>query len=196
MGKLLKLPYDKVFFTSDTHFGHSNIIKYCNRPFKDKDEMNETLISNWNKVVPEDGIVIHCGDFAFTGGDKIKQILERLNGHKHLVLGNHDHQINFPNNYPYFETVGDFGLIRVIGDTEIPSQDIFCCHYPMITWDQAHRGSWNIFGHIHTCKGQNMITNKQSPNQYDVGVDQNDYTPVSFQQLKEIITKQNLYGIL
>ncbi len=95
-----------------------------------------------------------------------------------------------------FETVGDFGLIRVIGDTEIPSQDIFCCHYPMITWDQAHRGSWNIFGHIHTCKGQNMITNKKSPNQYDVGVDQNDYTPVSFQQLKEIITKQNLYGIL
>lgn len=70
MGKLLKLPYDKVFFTSDTHFGHSNIIKYCNRPFKDKDEMNETLISNWNKVVPEDGIVIHCGDFAFAGGDK------------------------------------------------------------------------------------------------------------------------------
>jgi len=57
----------KIFFTSDTHFSHSNIIKFCDRPFSDVNEMNTALINNWNKVVPEDGIVFHLGDFAWSG---------------------------------------------------------------------------------------------------------------------------------
>jgi calcineurin-like phosphoesterase family protein len=196
MSKMMRIPYDKVFFTSDTHFYHKNIIKYCNRPFDSVEQMNETLITNWNNTVPLDGVVILMGDFAFAGGDKIKAILKQLNGHKYLFLGNHDHQINFPREYPYFESVEEQGVIRVEGDPEIPTQDIFCNHYPMISWDGAHRGTWQCFGHIHTCKEKNMIKEIQSPNQYDVGVDFNDYTPVSFQKLKEIITKQNLYGVL
>lgn len=83
------LDISKVFLTSDTHFYHKNIITYCNRPFETVEKMNETLISNWNKVVPIDGIVFHCGDFAFGGSEVWHKILPRLNGQIHLILGNH-----------------------------------------------------------------------------------------------------------
>ena len=61
----ISYPPDKVFFTSDTHFCHANVVEYSERPFRDVDEMNETLIHNWNEVVPKDGIVFHLGDFCF-----------------------------------------------------------------------------------------------------------------------------------
>lgn len=78
------------FFTSDTHFGHANIIKLCNRPFKDVEEMNEKLIENWNKVVSEDGTVFHLGDFAFGGSGLWNSVIPRLNGQIYLIIGNHD----------------------------------------------------------------------------------------------------------
>ena len=82
---------DKLFFTSDTHFGHERIIQYCNRPFKDAAEMNEALIRNWNAVVPPDGTVFHLGDFAMgMDQDRTVGILSRLNGTIYLVAGNHD----------------------------------------------------------------------------------------------------------
>ncbi|MDK2600517.1 metallophosphoesterase [Bacillus stercoris] len=81
----------KVFLISDTHFCHSNIIRYENRPFKDTDEMDEYMIESWNKVVSENDIVIHVGDVILAKAKKAKEILSRLNGRKILVLGNHDH---------------------------------------------------------------------------------------------------------
>ena len=88
---------DKVFFTSDTHFGHKNIIKYCNRPFSDIDEMNKVLINNWNKVVSEGDIVFHLGDFAFGGFPLWESIRSRLNGSIYLIRGNHDFKQNLQN---------------------------------------------------------------------------------------------------
>ena len=79
-----------IFFTSDTHFWHDNIIKFCNRPFNSIEEMNDTIIENWNKVVGKNDIVFHLGDFCFCGSDKFKDIIERLNGYIYLILGNHD----------------------------------------------------------------------------------------------------------
>ena len=78
------------FFTSDTHFGHANIIRLCNRPFKDVEEMNEKLVENWNRVVPEDGTVFHLGDFAFGGSGLWNSVIPRLNGQIYLIIGNHD----------------------------------------------------------------------------------------------------------
>lgn len=80
----------KVFFTSDTHFGHSNIIKYCQRPFNSAEHMDEVLISNWNEVVSPQDIVFHLGDFCFGSDKEWIKILQRLNGTKYLILGNHD----------------------------------------------------------------------------------------------------------
>ena len=87
----------RIFVISDTHFYHTNIIKYCNRPFTNIEEMNAQLIKNWNNVVNPADIVIHCGDFAFTPANKeaaiqrLTGIIKQLSGHIILIKGNHDH---------------------------------------------------------------------------------------------------------
>lgn len=85
-----------LWFTSDTHFGHDNIIKYCNRPFASGDDMNEAMIRNWNAVVSPDDEIWHLGDFAFRSLDFAKGVVERLNGRIHLVRGNHDRTGHLP----------------------------------------------------------------------------------------------------
>lgn len=94
------MSYDKVFtidssevnvwFTSDLHFGHKNILKYCNRPWNTVEEMDQGLLDNWNSVVQEDDIVFDLGDFAFASSKRWKEILGRLRGKHYLVLGNHE----------------------------------------------------------------------------------------------------------
>jgi calcineurin-like phosphoesterase family protein len=79
-----------IFFTSDLHFGHANIIQYCNRPFNSVEHMNGVLMSNWNSVVTEDDKVIVLGDFAMGKISETLPVAERLNGMKFLVPGNHD----------------------------------------------------------------------------------------------------------
>ena len=94
-----------VFFTSDTHFNHTNIIRFCSRPFKDVEHMNETLIANWNRVVGPDNIVFHLGDFCLGGSAEWTKILKRLNGKIYLIAGNHDMK-NLRQNYTkYFELI-------------------------------------------------------------------------------------------
>lgn len=78
------------YFTSDTHFGHTNIIKYCNRPFADAGEMDRFIVEEWNKIVKPEDTVFHMGDVAFTSPERCKHIVENLNGYKILILGNHD----------------------------------------------------------------------------------------------------------
>ena len=80
----------KVFIISDTHFNHANIIKYCNRPFKDTKEMDEMMIKNWNETVSNKDIVLHLGDFGLGKKEYIASIVKRLNGKKILIMGNHD----------------------------------------------------------------------------------------------------------
>jgi calcineurin-like phosphoesterase family protein len=79
-----------IFFTSDTHFGHHNIIKYCGRPFKDANDMNESFIRNWNSVVGVDDDVYHLGDVSFMSKQQTINIIKKLNGRIYLVSGNHD----------------------------------------------------------------------------------------------------------
>jgi len=186
------------YFTSDTHFFHENIIKFCNRPFDNIKDMGQVLINNWNDIVGKDDEVYHLGDFAFTGNIKaIKTLKESLNGKIHLILGNHDYQnkLNRPIFKEIFDSVQDYLYIQ-IDDDEMEGgwQGIVLSHYPMLTWHQALRGSWQLFGHIHL--GPYAIGQDKNlplkPNQYDVGVDNNNYFPVSYDEVKIIITKQYL----
>ena len=192
--KNIKFNKDKLFFTSDTHFFHKNIIEYCNRPFANTYEMNEALIKNWNSVVPTDGVVFHLGDVSLTAIPKVlNDLLYRLNGTIYLVIGNHEKDA-LGKEYVKNHWAGVYDIAEIfIEDEEITygEQHIVMCHYPMQVWNASHRGSWQLFGHVHgglSNKGEI----KHSPMAMDVGVDCNNYTPFSYQQVKEQITKQTL----
>ena len=179
---------DKLFFCSDSHYGHFNICKYCHRPFQSRSEMDQTLIKNWNAVVPEDGIVVHCGDFMLPHNEDIKEYnkyLNRLNGRVLLLRGNHD--------IASLDWVSD-KLIAVRDQAMIvvDGVKIFAQHYPCA----AFNGDYHVYGHIHTladgtCYGiDGDVTKAMRKNTYDVGVDQNGYTPVSYWQLCDIFRKK------
>lgn len=185
--------YRNMFLTSDLHFNHANIIKYCNRPYKDVYHMNSSLIAKWNGLVTEDDIVFVHGDFVPFEKDinVIIDFVDELNGTKVLIKGNHDELPADKYLLAGFEECHEQCLVSVKGDKEIDHQRIMMNHYPMLTWNYSHRGSWHTYGHIHSLAHQPFIG---SPNQYDVGVDRNNLNPVSWNQLKTIITQQALYG--
>lgn len=196
-----KLDASKVFFTSDTHFFHANIIKFCSRPFTDAEDMRKQLIANWNATVPEDAVVYHLGDFAYTGKvDWIRDTIEKLNGSIVLIRGNHDYQNRYERKgvTELFADIRDVLEITVV-DEEVSDgmQRLFLSHYPHIVWPHSHRGSWQPFGHVHmgehsTASEGGYVSSRISANQYDVGVDNNNYRPISYIELKVIITQQNL----
>lgn len=164
---------NKIWFTADTHFGHTSIIKYCNRPFKDINHMDEVLIQNWNVRINPEEIVYHLGDFAWRN---IGKYIERLNGNIHLIRGSHDKQIgNFSH---YFVTVTDLTSIVINGNR------IVLCHYAMRVWQASHFNSWQLYGHSH---GRLKPVGKQ----LDVGVDNNNFMPLSYEEIEKIMKLQS-----
>ena len=162
-----KMP--KVFITSDTHFNHENIIKYCNRPFASVVEMNQALIDNWNRVVRPQDTIIHCGDFAFTRANKkvaattVSTFVHKLNGRKILILGNHDNQRI---SYRDCGFGAQFELFWVVGSK------VFC--HCMDWVEEADKcGRFIYYGHVH----DNDIA-PNGPNWKNVCVEQTNYTPV------------------
>lgn len=178
----------KVYFTSDTHFNHANIIGFCSRPFKNVNEMNEALIANWNRVVGVDDIVFHLGDFCLGGSAEWTNVLNRLNGKIYLIVGNHDMKNLRQSYYDRFEE------IVMQKHIEIGKQKIYLNHCPFLCYGGAYKDTWQLFGHVHTSKNNTgkdaSRLNMLFPTQYDVGVDNNNFTPVSFDQVKAIIQKQ------
>lgn len=160
---------NNIWFTSDTHFDHANVIKYCNRPFAHKDEMNEAMIENWNSVVKPGDTIYHLGDFSF--GKEPSVIFRRLNGNKIFIMGNHDRQktsqLPWQSVHTYFEL-------------KLNGRFIVMCHYAFRAWNKSHHGALNFFGHSHGT----MPMNSQ---QIDVGVDCWNYTPVNLDQIEERI---------
>lgn len=179
------------WLVSDTHFYHKNIIKYCNRPFSTVEEMNQAIIDNWNSVVKEGDTVFHLGDMGFCGTQNLVSIFSQLNGEIYLIRGNHDSDkaLNALFDNDLILSWDQYKSITIVGDKEIPEQELFLCHYPMIDWNNKEKGCWMIHGHNHMLPS----TPSHSPKHYDVGVDRNNYTPVNFQIIKEQITKQLLY---
>ena len=154
------------FFTSDEHYNHKNIIKYTNRPFKTIEEMNGTLIANHNEVVKDEDFVINAGDFAF--GDA-EQIIDQLKGYHIFLRGSHDKWLS--NIAPY------------IWERKIQDEYVVVCHYAMRVWPRSHYNSWQCFGHSH---GKLEPIGKQ----WDIGVDNNNFYPISFTQLKKIMEER------
>lgn len=148
----------KTFVTSDHHFFHGNIIKYCNRPFKTWQEMNEVMIKKWNDVVSKDDLVIHLGDFCLYGLEKVKQIRKQLNGTIILIKGNHDQ----------YRGLAKCGFIV---KRYLKHNNILFTHRP-IPLEELREGFINIFGHIHT----KDVFDKTR--QFNVSVDKTNFYPV------------------
>lgn len=187
--QIYKFAPEEVWFTSDTHFGHENIIRYCNRPFRNAEEMNAELIRRWRETVPEDGIVFHLGDFAHGNARLWNDILSALTSRKYLILGNHDMKALRQGYMGRFEHVAQQMTIRVGG------QAIVLNHNPFLCYGGSYRDVWQLFGHVHS--GPASHTGLDHPRlkmlfplQYDVGVDNNDFRPISFAEVKAKIEGQ------
>ena len=186
----------KVFFTSDTHqvnFCHNNIIKYCKRPFLNDEEqdkldngiffkpsfdstqkMNQLMLDNINSVVKPNDVLWHLGDFCFGEYYKAREMRDKiLCQNVYLIFGNHDK-----------DEIGNlfadcFQQILI----SVNYQYLFLNHYPMKNWDKKHKGSWNLYGHVHS-KNEFLSNDKQ----LDVGVDGHNFKPWTIKQIQDWMT--------
>lgn len=187
---------ENIFFTSDSHANHENIIKFCKRPFENSQQMDEELIKKWNEKVPKDGIVFHLGDFAWGGYNVWKNFREQLNGKIYLIKGNHCLKNLTTTAKELFENV-TFQL-RI----EIEGRKIWLNHFPLLCYSGTYRDKngleYNLFGHVHLSNIMSRNNGKDTerclemlfPTQYDVGVDFNDFSPISWYEVNEKIQKQ------
>lgn len=151
--------------------------------------MNDVMIANWNSVIGKDDTVFHLGDFCLGGAAEWTKILDHLNGKIYLIMGNHDLKNIRQGFISRFEHVAMQMLI------EIGKKRIYLCHYPFLCFEGSYKDDvWQLFGHVHTRRSNSGIDAGRLqylyPTQYDVGVDNNNFTPVSFGQVKRIIDKQ------
>ena len=152
--------HPNIFFTSDFHCYHHNVLKFDNRPFEDIHEMHLAIEERWNEVVEPNDIVVYLGDLSFARqADKpyVEDIMKRLNGTIHYVMGNHD-KLEDIKKIGRFASIQDYLEVRIRHNQ--PDEDfigalarvetLFCCmHYPILEWNKKHRGSWLVHGHCH-----------------------------------------------
>ena len=157
-----------IYFIADTHFYHGNIIKYCNRPFNNVNEMNEYIMKQWNNIVNNDDIVYHLGDFAFhVGREKMKNLVSRLNGYKVLIKGNHDKRST-----TFWR---DCGFNEVYNDPIILNDKYLLSHYPVDNFSY-----YNIHGHTHDKPKPELYV----PFSFCVSVEMINYKPISLEEIE------------
>ena len=178
------------FYISDLHINHKNILSYDNRPFYNIEEMNNTIINNWNSVVSENDCVYILGDM-FWDNNNADKILSQLKGHKYLIKGNHD-RLN-SSMEKHFIWIKDYAEIK---DN---NRSVILCHYPIPCFNKQYYGNYHLYGHVHDSFEWNMIEHFKSEmialydkqcNMFNVGcmIKYMNYTP---RTLDEIIEKAN-----
>ncbi len=168
------------FFTADHHFGHTNIIKYTDRGqdlgVSTADEHDEELIRRWNNAVKPGDEVYHIGDFSLCH-KKATAILPRLHGNIHLIEGNHDNVRGKMRRH--------LAWTKPYHRMKVEDTHVILFHYPIERWDMSHHGSWHLHGHSHgKCPSGSKLF------RLDVGVDVHNYTPISFDHVKLIMSKK------
>lgn len=178
------------YYTSDTHFFHDKIIRLCNRPFDNLEEMHREIIKRWNsKVSPED-TVYFLGDFAFTCKDTqaIKEVIGQLNGQKVIIKGNHEFGFD---DYSV-RKAGNVLSVQNYLEINDNGKKVVLFHYPIEDWNGRWRGAYHLYGHIHN--SQHCIALPEHIRRFNVGMDVHDFYPVT---LNELITsrrgKENQY---
>ena len=186
-----------VYITSDTHFGHKNIVRGTTnwrtqdgkvpvdstRDFQTIEQMNERLIDGINHFVGQDDTLIMLGDVSFGGFDNIGIFLERLVCHNiHLILGNHDHHID--RNYDFVQK--RFLSVQHYLEVNIEGKDFVLCHYPLQSWHGMNKGVIHLHGHVHLSENRKFGNGKKM----DVGVDGNGMDPYSIDEIIKIMDKR------
>lgn len=163
-----------IYFTSDHHFGHTNIIQYCNRPFKDTLEMDVVMIQRWNAVVQPDDVVYYLGDFTLKGWIAFLEYRMELNGIINFLYLPHHHDGSWQKTKKTYKTDEYIrqGSVIMVEDTLI-----ILSHFPFEVWDRSHYNSLHLHGHCHGNSPSIL------PNRHDVGVDNWDYTPITLEQI-------------
>ena len=165
-----------IYWTADTHFFHTKIIHYTNRPFSTVEEMNDVLINNINRVVSPSDTLYHLGDFAWRNAECIQNMRRAIICNNiHLIYGNHDRVIRHNKNLQrLFTSVGDITEVLLSHQRRI-----VLCHYGMRTWNAKFHGAWHLYGHSHDTLPEDDSLS------FDVGVDcpEWNYTPISLDQI-------------
>lgn len=179
---------DSIWFTSDSHLGHSNIINYTDRPFANVDEMDTAIINRWNDSVGPDEIVYHLGDFCLGNYTQFCEYIEQLNGRIHILSYPWHHDSRWistamsrvdalckSKSGHRIRLLPPMEVIEIDRhDGERYNQKITLCHYPMESWESSHHGALHLHGHVHTLG--NLIG---SGLKLDIGVDNTSFRPVS-----------------
>jgi calcineurin-like phosphoesterase family protein/uncharacterized protein (DUF433 family) len=169
----------ETYFTADSHFGHVNIIDHCKRPFGSVDEMTEAMIERWNAIVGPHDDVWHLGDVAYRmKPEPLERVFRRLNGRKHLIIGNHDDKHTL--RLAWSSEPKDRRAVKVPGEALPVIRD----HYALRTWPKAHYGAVHLYGHSHGALpgvGRSV----------DVGVDVWDFRPVTLAELRPKLERQH-----
>ena len=138
-----------IYYIADMHFGHKNILKYDKRPFADTEQMDEKIIRRWNGRVNEYDTVYVLGDAFFKGEERSLAIMQRLNGHKRFIRGNHD--CNNGNLLKMWESVSEYEEVK---DGE---QLVVLSHYPMMFYNHQHDGAVMLYGHVHNTREWELV---------------------------------------
>jgi calcineurin-like phosphoesterase family protein len=198
----------KLWFTSDTHYNHTNICRATTRwtdadsvtrDFPSLEKMNETLVSNINKYVQQDDILIHLGDWSFGGFESIREFRDRIVCQNiHLVLGNHDGHIekNRDNIRDIFSSVNYYVKLDLRrpsqkGKGQVDRFSFVLCHFPIASWDGMNDGVIHTHGHVHL-PPHHRVGNGKS---IDVGVDGNNLEPISLDEVLRIMSKQPISSL-
>jgi calcineurin-like phosphoesterase family protein len=178
-----------IWFTSDHHWGHTNILRFSQRPFADVEAMNAALIANWNRVVGAEDTVYHLGDIFWLPPSEARPLRDRLHGRICLIRGNHDKTADSMRSA--FGWIKDYEEIKV-EDADAPEgkQRIILCHYAFRVWNKSHHGSWHLYGHSH-----GSLPDDPNSLSCDVGVDCHAYTPISYQQVRTIMASKRFVPV-
>ena len=181
-----------VFFTSDLHLGHANIIRLCNRPFSSIEEMDATIINNWNKCVHKSDTVYVLGDFTMIKDVAIvENYINQLNGKIYFLRGNHDYWMK---NYDFSKNDRIFNL-GAYHEEALSQRRFILCHYPFEEWNHFYRGAYHLHGHQHNTKEYNIDNIQNGFKRFDVGVDANNFTPVSIDRILQLF-KDNTISVV
>jgi calcineurin-like phosphoesterase family protein len=169
------------FITADEHYGHENIIQFCNRPFKSTEEMRETIIERHNAFVPNrrSFLTIHAGDMFWQGMpvEEAESIIKRLNGRHAFLYGNHDELMERNIHLRgYFEWVRGENKELSSHTVNFNKHRLIISHFAARVWQNSHKGSWHVYGHSH----QQLPPLGKS---FDIGVEGHNYEPWSLEEI-------------